>query len=116
MALYEVTFLLRPDISQKDVEANITELSKEITNAKGSIVKQEYWGLLSLEHKVKKSSKSHFVFLGIDSESDAMNEMSRKARLHENVLRQLTVKVDAIDEELSPILRPDEEDEDAAKK
>ncbi|MEO6340680.1 MAG: 30S ribosomal protein S6, partial [Caulobacteraceae bacterium] len=46
----------------------------------------------------------HYSLLALDSPSDAVKEMERQLSLNEDVLRYITVKVEELDLELSPIL------------
>lgn len=105
MPLYESTFIARQDISQADV-TKLTEGFSDVVKEKGGkVVKNEYWGLRSLAYRINKNRKGHYSFLGIDAPADAIKEMERKMGLSEDIIRTLTIKVDAIDEEPSAILQ-----------
>ena len=98
MPLYESVFIARQDISAPQVESLTEELSKLIEDQGAKVVKTEYWGLRSLAYKIRKNRKGHYVLYGIDGPSAAVQELERRMRLNEDVLRYLTVKVDAIEE------------------
>ena len=68
------------------------------------IKKREYWGLRSLAYRIKKNRKGHYMLLGIDAEPAAVNEMQRQFSLNEDVLRTMTIRVEAIEEAPSAIL------------
>ena len=87
----------------------ITEyFTKIVTDHAGKVVKSEYWGLRSLSYKIKKNRKGHYVLLGLDAPADAVNELERQFKLHEDVMRSLTVRVDEISKEASAVLRQPE--------
>ena len=98
MPFYESVFIARQDISAPQVESLTEELSKLIEEQGGKVVKKEYWGLRSLAYKIRKNRKGHYVLYGIDAPSSAVQELERRMRLNEDVLRYLTVKVDSIEE------------------
>ena len=68
------------------------------------MAKIEYWGLRNLTYRINKNRKGHYSLLAIDAPSAAVKEMERQLSLNEDVLRTLTVRVEELDLELSPIL------------
>ena len=49
-----------------------------------------------MAYKINKNRKGHYAFLKTDSPSaPAVQEMERLMRLHDDVMRVLTIKVDA---------------------
>ena len=105
MSLYECVFIVRQDLSRADVTRLSDTFAGIITEGKGSVVKQEYWGLRNLAYKISKNKKGHYVMLAVDAPSDAVKEMERVMRINEEVIRMLTVRVDAIEQGPSAILR-----------
>ena len=98
MAYYECVFIARQDISATQVEG-LTELfSKVITDNGGSIANTESWGLRTLAYRIKKNRKGHYVMFHIDAPAPAVHEMERQMRINEDLLRYLTIKVDAFEE------------------
>lgn len=104
MALYEHVVIARQDISPQQAEALNDSLKALIEQGGGSVAKIEYWGLRNLTYRINKNRKGHYSLLAIDSPSAAVKEMERQIALNEDVLRFLTVRVEEIDLELSPIL------------
>ena len=98
MPFYESVLIARQDISTPQVDSLTEELTKVIEDQSGKVVKMEYWGLRSLAYKIRKNRKGHFILFGIDGPSSVTMELERRMRLNEDVLRYLTVKVDAIDD------------------
>lgn len=109
MPLYESVFIARQDISGAQAESLMDAMSEILTNNGATVVKREYWGLRNLAYRIKKNRKGHYALLGVDGDAAALTEMERNLRLHDDILRFLTVRVDAIDPEPSAILRHREE-------
>ena len=105
MALYESVFIARQDISSAQTEALTEQFSQIIADQGGTVSKKEYWGLKSLAFRIKKNRKGHYVLLNIDAPAAAVIEMERNMRLNEDVLRYLTVKVEALEEGPSAIMQ-----------
>ena len=112
MSFYENVFIARQDVTAAQVEA-LTELFAGIVTANGgNVTKREYWGLKNLTYKIKKNRKGHYTLLNIDAPAAAVIEMERQMRIHEDVLRQLTVKVEALEEGPSAMLQSKGRDRD----
>ncbi len=105
MALYELVFIARQDISATQVETITADFTKVLEENGGKVAKNEYWGLKNLAYKIKKNRKGHYVLLNIDAPHPAIAEMERQARLHEDVMRFMTIRVDEHEEGQSIVLR-----------
>ncbi len=104
MPLYECVLIARNDVTQAQVELIADGIATQLEGEEGSIQKREYWGLRSLAYRIKKNRKGHYLLLGLDAKPASINEMERQLGLNEDVLRFLTLRVEAIDEAPSAIL------------
>lgn len=105
MALYESVFIVRQDVTAAQVDALADNFAKIVDETGGSIQRREYWGLRSLAFRIKKNRKGHYVLFNLDAPSAAIQEMERNMRINEDVLRYMTVKVEKLREEPSPIMQ-----------
>jgi small subunit ribosomal protein S6 len=104
MAFYEHVVITRQDISPQQAEALNDQLKALVEEQGGSVAKIEYWGLRNLSYRIKKNRKGHYSLLAIDAPAPAVKEMERQLSINEDVLRYLTVRVETLDLELSPVL------------
>jgi small subunit ribosomal protein S6 len=104
MALYEHIIIARQDISPQQAEALNDTLKHLIEDQGGHVAKIEYWGLRNLTYRIKKNRKGHYSLLALDAPAEAVKEMERQLSLNEDVLRYMTVRVEELDLELSPVL------------
>jgi small subunit ribosomal protein S6 len=104
MPSYECVFIARNDVTQQQVEAIADQMAEVIGQQGGTVKKREYWGLRGLAYRIKKNRKGHYMLLGVDGPAGAMHEVERQLGLHEDVLREMTIRVEAITEEPSAIL------------
>ena len=102
MPLYEHVFIARPDLSPQQAEALIETYGDVLRTEGGSVGKTEYWGLRSLAYRIKRYRKGHYSLMHIDASHKAVAEMERRMRLSSEVVRFLTVSVDALDDRPSP--------------
>ena len=98
MALYEHVFIARQDISNAQAEGLIEHFGEVLKDNGGSVVAFEYWGLKTMAYKINKNRKGHYAYVRSDAPAPAVQEMERLMRLHDDVMRVLTVKVDAHEE------------------
>ena len=112
MPLYEHVYLARQDLSAQQVEELTTQLSAVVGQMGGKVTKNEYWGLKSLTYRIRKNRKAHMTLLNVDAPPAALNEIERQERLHEDVLRYLTIRVDALEDGPSAMMRKSDRDRD----
>jgi small subunit ribosomal protein S6 len=112
MPLYEHVFLARQDASPQQVEEITTQISNVVTQLGGKVSKTEQWGIRSLSYRIDKNRKAHFVMLNIDGPAAIVAEIERQERIHEDVLRYLTVAVDELEEGPSAMMRKADRDRD----
>ncbi len=105
MALYEHVFLARQDLSQAQVDALAEGATKIVEDHKCSIIRTETWGLKQLAYKIEKNRKAHFVMLAIDAPGNTVAELERQASINEDIIRYLTIRVDAHEDGPSVMMR-----------
>ncbi len=104
MALYEHVFISRQDLSNAQAEGLIEHFGAILSDNGGKVVDTEYWGLKTMAYKVNKNRKGHYAFVKSDAPTEAVQEMERLMRLHEDVMRVMTIKVDAPEEGPSAVV------------
>jgi small subunit ribosomal protein S6 len=105
MSLYENIFIARQDISGAQVDALADSLTQLVADNGGEVKKREYWGLRNLAYRMRKNRKGHYVLLNIDAPPAAIAELERTMRINEDVIRYLTIRVDALEEGPSAIMQ-----------
>ena len=104
MALYENVFIARQDVPATQVETLTQQYVDLIAGLGGTVSKKEYWGLRSLTFRIKKNRKGHYSLLNIDAPSAAIKELERTMSINEDIIRYLTVRVDALEEAPSAVM------------
>ncbi len=97
MPLYESVIICRQDITKNQLDVIISDLKKIIENEKGKILSEEYWGLKNLAYEINKNKKAHYNMLIIETLPDKIEEFERKLRLHEDIIRFMTIKIKTFD-------------------
>ncbi len=105
MPLYEHVFIARQDLSNSQAEGLVEHFSTVLSDNGGKVVESEYWGVKTMAYKINKNRKGHYAFVRSDSPSEAVQEMERLMRLHDDVMRVMTIKVDEHEEGPSVVLQ-----------
>jgi len=105
MAFYENVFIARQDVPATQVDTLADALTAIVKEQGGQVTKKEYWGLRNLTYRIKKNRKGHYILLNIDGPAAAVKELERNLRLNEDILRFLTVRVDALEAGPSAVLQ-----------
>jgi small subunit ribosomal protein S6 len=110
MALYEHVFLARQDLAQAQVDQLAEMATKIVEEGQGKVVKTETWGLRSLAYRIAKNRKAHYVMLDIDAPTGVVAELERQLGINEDIIRFMTVRVDAHEQGPSAMMRRGERD------
>jgi len=110
MPLYEHVYIARQDLSAQQVDELTGQLTGIVEGLGGKVTKSEYWGVKSLTFRMRKNRKAHFTLLNLDAPPAAVAEIERQERINEDVLRFMTVRVDALEEGPSAMMRKADRD------
>jgi small subunit ribosomal protein S6 len=112
MALYEHIILARQDVSAQQVEELTSQFTEVLAQGGGKVTKNEYWGVKTLSYRIRKNRKAHYTLLNIDAPHPAVAEMERQMRINEDILRFMTIRVDALEEGPSAMMQKRDRDDD----
>ncbi|MEE8584625.1 MAG: 30S ribosomal protein S6 [Acidobacteriota bacterium] len=95
MRRYEVTCVLAPTLSVEEVEQAVASFKKTAEDKGATVVDIDNWGKRRLAFPVKKHTEGYYVIYTLDEEAaEAANEMERRFKVTEPVIRFLTVRID----------------------
>jgi small subunit ribosomal protein S6 len=103
-------FLARQDLAQAQVDALAEAATKIVEEGNGKVVKTETWGLRGLAYRIAKNRKAHYVMLEIDAPAGVVAELERQTSINEDVIRYMTIRVDAHEQGPSAMMRRGERD------
>jgi small subunit ribosomal protein S6 len=93
MKNYEALVLVRPDLSDQDLDKEISKLSQTISQNKGEFGNCDKWAKRSLAYKIKKFQDGIYLLISFKAEPSTLINIERVWKLDENVLRDMiTVK------------------------
>ncbi|WP_407526584.1 30S ribosomal protein S6 [Methylobacterium oryzisoli] len=111
MTQYRSLLLMAENATPQQIEAVSEHLTEVVFENGGKVEKTEIWGMKSLAYRIKKNRKAHFALLNIDAPPAALAEMERQMRISEDILRFLTIRVEALEAEPSAMMQKRDRDE-----
>jgi small subunit ribosomal protein S6 len=91
---YETTFITRPELSEEGLKALNERLVGIVAQFKGEVVLAEDMGRRKMAYPIQKETRGHYTYLVYTGQGDIVHEMERNLRLHEHVLRFLSVNLE----------------------
>lgn len=105
MPKYEHVYLARQDVTAQQVETMTAQFKSIVEEHGGSVAKIEYWGVKSLAYRIRKNRKAHFSLLNIEAPPAAIAEIERQMGINEDIVRFMTIRVDAFEDGPSAMMR-----------
>ncbi len=94
MRIYEELFIVRPDITDEEIDPFIEQITKLITDHGGSVDKTDKWGVRKLAYRVEKRTEGYYVLLQFTAGPEAVKEIERRLRVSDMVMKFITVRID----------------------
>lgn len=91
---YELMVIFIPVLSDDEFKASQKKYTKMVTDAGGSIVAENAWGLKSLAYPIQKKTTGLYWVLEYTAASDFNEKMKTQMLRDETVLRFLCTKLD----------------------
>ncbi len=98
MPFYETVFIARQDLTESQVKELTDGFQKILEKEGGKVHKIEQWGLRNFAYPINKSKRGHYTLIESDAPGAALIELERNMRLHEDVVRYMSVKEDKLSE------------------
>ena len=94
MNKYEMMFIVRPDMEEAEIKKTADSMKKVLTDAKAKIIEEKSMGQRELAYEINKFNTGYYYLFVVEASKEAEQEFNRVARINENLLRHLIVKVE----------------------
>lgn len=94
MRLYEIMFIIRPDVPEEEREKLVQQMQGVVTGSGGTVQKAEKLGLRRLAYRVSRQREGFYVLFTIEGSGDAVREFERRLKVTDAVIKYLTVRID----------------------
>ena len=100
---YELMFIVRPDMTEEDLDKLISTLTSVIQPSGGSLVKVEKMGKRRLAYTVRRFHDGIYVLMVVEGGGPVIHELERRLRVTEPVIKFITVRIDEEQKRLAKI-------------
>jgi small subunit ribosomal protein S6 len=92
---FEVTYILRPDLSEGEVAALVSQIANQITSAGGAVPGEPViLGKRRLAYEISNVREGYYATMRFECQMTTAKDFERFLRLHEAVLRSLVIRLD----------------------
>ncbi|MDX1642567.1 MAG: 30S ribosomal protein S6 [Balneolaceae bacterium] len=92
---YEMTYILNPVLDEDKFSELVSHVNSLIEDNGGEIVDVDEWGVKKLAYEIDKKSTGYYVNMYFEAPGEAIEKAERNMRIHDDILRYLTLKYDA---------------------
>jgi small subunit ribosomal protein S6 len=101
--LYEVMFIVRPDVADEDVDKLIAGFNATVTNLGGNIKTTDKMGRRKLAYMVRRFNDGNYILLTVEGTGAVVAELERRLRVSEPVIKFITVRMDEEEKRLAKV-------------
>ena len=101
--VYEVMFIIRPDVDDDEAEKLITSFTSTVTSGGGVVKSVEKLGRRKLAYMVRKFNDGNYVLLTVEADGPVVLELERRLRVTEPVIKFITVRIDQEEKRLAKV-------------
>lgn len=94
MNKYEIMFIVKPDMEEADIKKTAEAMKKVLTDKKAKVLEEKAMGQRELAYEINKFNTGYYYLYVVEASKEAEEEFSRVARINENVIRYLIVRVE----------------------
>src|SRR5215472_12328046 len=100
---YELMFIVRPDMTDEDLDKLISTLQSAVPGTGGTVKSVEKMGKRRLAYAVRRFYDGIYVLMVVEGGGPVIHELERRLRVTEPVIKFLTVRIDEEQKRLDKI-------------
>lgn len=100
---YELMFIVRPDMTDEDLDKLISNLQSVVPASGGTVKSVDKMGKRRLAYTVRRFNDGIYVLLVVEGGGAMIHELERRLRVTEPVIKFLTVRIDEEQKRLAKI-------------
>jgi len=95
MRHYENLVVVKPTLTEEEIQNTIAMVESIITDNGGNIVIRNDMGMRKLAYPIDKNERGFYSVIYFEGEPSSINEIERRYRINEELLRFVTIKYDS---------------------
>ena len=93
---YEFTYIVNSVLGDDQIKGLVNRVTKFIEKEGGNIIEVDEWGSQRLAYSIDKKRTGYYVNVYFEAEGDLIARLERALTLEDDILRFLTLKMDAV--------------------
>ncbi|KJY63328.1 30S ribosomal protein S6 [Bombilactobacillus mellifer] len=90
---YEITYIIKPDISEDDKKALIDRFDQILKDNSAQVLDSKDWQKRRFAYEINGYNEGVYHVVNVNAENQsAINEFDRLAKIEENILRHMIIK------------------------
>ncbi len=100
VAKYEILYIIRPDLGDDEKKALIERFDAVLTNNGAEVTNSDYWDKnRKFAYEIEDYTEGDYYLVALNTENtDAVNEFGRLARINDNILRHMVIRLDHLED------------------
>ena len=94
MRSYELTFIVRPDVSEEALNNVIEQVQGWITAEGNEVVRVDRWGRRRLAYPINNQREGHYILIEAAMAIETLGEIERNLKLSDAIMRYLLVRAE----------------------
>ncbi|HVO41438.1 MAG TPA: 30S ribosomal protein S6 [Aggregatilineales bacterium] len=94
MRNYELTIVVRSDVTEEDLSQVVTQIQGWVEGSGGKVVKIDHWGRRRLAYNIAEYREGYYVMLHLELDPRMTAELERNLKLSDRVIRHLLIHTD----------------------
>jgi len=95
MRNYENLVIIKPTLTEEEMAAQIAQIDEVLTSNGAEIETCDKMGMRPLAYPIEKNSRGYYYVVYYKAEPAAINEIERRFRINEELLRFITMKYES---------------------
>jgi small subunit ribosomal protein S6 len=91
---YELVYIVTPEASEQEIADLHTQIEQIVQRYNGTFDKTENWGRKRMAYDIGRHREGNYVVETITGSGELMEEIDRRLRVIDSVIRHLIVRVD----------------------
>ena len=95
MNVYEVLYIITPELEDEATKASVQKFSDIVTNNGGTVEKIDEWGRQKMAYAIDYKTEGYYVLMTFASAPEFPKELERNFKIDESILRYMVTRKEA---------------------
>jgi len=94
MAIYESVLIIKPQLSDTEINELVEKTKKIISGDGGEVLAEDRWGRRKLSTPIKANREGNYVQLKFNGTPSVLNKLDHHCKVTDSIMRNMTIRVE----------------------